>query len=66
MYNCSDFYLNKMHIVAGALMHARHAAVGRHSRNRRMADVEIAYHGAIVVIAWNGEGRRNCDAEPYC
>ncbi len=30
-----------------------------------MADVEIAYHGAIVVIAWNGEGRRNCDAESY-
>ncbi len=63
MYNFNDYYLNKMHIVAGALMHARHDAVGRQSRNRRMADVEIAYHGAIVLTAWNREGRRNCDAE---
>ena len=31
-----------------------------------MADIEIADQRMITVIAENREGRRNCDAEPYC
>jgi len=31
-----------------------------------MADVEIADHRMIAVIAGNWEGWRNGDADPYC
>jgi len=31
-----------------------------------MADVEIADHRMIAVIAGNWEGGRNGDADPYC